>query len=145
LDDRPLKVSPIASGEILVHVGSGSSAKNWPPEQFAETIRKLDGPVRLIVGEADTSPAHAVETCLGHSLPRLANVPLEELAARLAGCHAYVGNDSGVSHLAGLCGARTVVLFGPSSPAVWRPLGAQVHVMTFDAGVEPVVAAVRGG
>ncbi len=144
LDDRPLKVSPIASDEVLVHVGSGSAAKNWPAEQFAETIRLSGRPVRLIVGEADTSPAEAVETCLGHSLPRLTNVPLEELAARLAGCHAYVGNDSGVSHLSGLCGARTVVLFGPTSPVVWRPLGPQVHVMTFEAGVEQVAAAVRG-
>ena len=55
LDDRPLKVLPIASDEVLVHPGSGSSAKNWPAEQFAETIRKLDRPVRLIVGEADTN------------------------------------------------------------------------------------------
>jgi len=144
LDDRPLKVSPIASDEILVHVGSGSSAKNWPAEQFAETIRLSGRPVRLIVGEADTSPAEAVETCLGHSLPRLTNVPLEELAARLAGCQAYVGNDSGVSPLAGLCGAHSGVLFGPTSPKVWRPVGPRVHVMTFDTGVESVVSALWG-
>ena len=131
LDDRPLNLTPIPSDEVLIHPGSGSTRKNWPAMRFAETIRALDRPVRLIVGEADASAAEAVEACLGYSLPRLTNVPLEELAARLAGCYAYVGNDSGVSHLAGLCGARTVVLFGPTSPAVWHPLGQQVHVRNF--------------
>jgi heptosyltransferase-3 len=72
------------------------------------------------------------------------NLPLEELAARLAGCHAYLGNDSGVSHLAGLCGARTVVLFGPTSPVVWSPLGPRVRTMTFETQPEEVVAVVRG-
>jgi ADP-heptose:LPS heptosyltransferase len=46
-----------------------------------------------------------------------------------------VGNDSGVSHLAGLSGARAFVLFGPSSAQVWRPLGPRVSVRTFD--IEP--------
>ena len=132
IDDRPLRVTPIPSEEVLIHPGSGSIAKNWPALSFAETIRALERPVRLIVGEADASAAHAVEDCLGRSLPRLTNVPLEELAARLAGCHAYVGNDSGVSHLAGLCGARTIVLFGPTSPAVWRPIGPRVQVRPFE-------------
>ena len=132
LDDHPLNVHPISSNEVLIHPGSGSPAKNWPPAQFAETIRALDRPVRLIVGEADSAAALAVEACLSYSLPRLSNVPLEELAARLAGCHAYLGNDSGVSHLAGLCGARSVVLFGPTSPVVWRPLGPGVQVRPFE-------------
>jgi ADP-heptose:LPS heptosyltransferase len=145
LDDRPLNVAPISSDEVLIHPGSGAATKNWPAPKFADVIRALDRPVRLIVGEADTAAALAVEECLGHSLPRGLNLPLEELAARLAGCNAYVGNDSGVSHLAGLCGARTVVLFGPTSPAVWRPLGPRVQVMPFEAETEHVVAAVRGG
>jgi ADP-heptose:LPS heptosyltransferase len=132
LDDRPLNVLPIPSDDVLIHPGSGSLAKNWPPAQFAETVRALQRPARLIVGEADTNVAVAVEACLGHSLPRLTNVALEQLAARLAGCHAYLGNDSGVSHLAGLCGAHTVVLFGPTSPAVWHPLGPRLDVRNFE-------------
>jgi len=138
LDDRPLNVSPIASDEVLVHPGSGAVAKNWPPARFAETIRALGRPARLIVGEADVAAALALEDCLGHALPRLLNTPLEELAARLAGCHAYLGNDSGVSHLAGLCGAPTVVLFGPTSPVVWSPLGPHVEVRPFGTSTEDI-------
>jgi heptosyltransferase-3 len=138
LDQRRLGVRPIASDEVLIHPGSGSAAKNWPPARFAEVIRALEGRVRLIVGEADAPAALAVEACLGRALPRLENLPLEELATRLAGCRAYLGNDSGVSHLAGLCGASTVVVFGPTSPAVWRPLGPNVHVTSFDTPSERI-------
>ncbi len=99
--------------------------------------------MRLIVGEADLAAALEVEACLGRSLPRLTNVPLEDLAAHLAGCQAYAGNDSGVSHLAGLCGAHSVVLFGPTSPTVWRPLGPHVYVKSFETSVADVATLLE--
>jgi hypothetical protein len=145
VDARPLRVAPLASDEVLVHPGSGSMAKNWPAERFAALIRALDAPVRLIVGEADAQAAKAVEAALGERLPRLEQPPLAELAARLAGCRAYVGNDSGVSHLAGLCGARSVVLFGPTDPRVWRPLGPRVCVQPFSATTDVLRTCLTDG
>jgi ADP-heptose:LPS heptosyltransferase len=140
-DDSPLRIGAVASHEVLVHVGSGSPAKNWPAKRFAAFIRALDAPVRLIVGEADSEPARAVERNYGAALPRLA-ADLSLLAQHLAGCRAYVGNDSGVSHLAGLCGARTFALFGPTDPAVWRPIGPNIHVVGFDTDPETLASEV---
>jgi heptosyltransferase-3 len=141
-DARPLEVSPTVSDEMLIHPGSGSATKNWPPERFAAVIRALDAPIRLIVGEADVAAARLVELLVGRPLQRLERAPLDELASRLAGCRAYLGNDSGVSHLAGLCGARTVAMFGPTPAAVWRPLGPDVHVLAFEAPPEQVAATL---
>jgi ADP-heptose:LPS heptosyltransferase len=135
-DDRIFEVAPIRSQEILVHPGSGSRVKNWPTERFAAVIRGAERSVRLIVGDADQT----VAARLG-GVPRLEHPSLEELAARLAGCHAYLGNDSGVSHLAGLCGARSLVLFGPTDPTVWRPIGPRVEVLRFD--MDPADVAAR--
>lgn len=142
-DDHPLAVEAWASDEILVHPGSGSPSKNWPAKRFASVIRVLGAPVRLILGEADYAAVTAVQAHLQRPLPTLELRSLEELAARLAGCRAYLGNDSGVSHLAGLCGARSVTLFGPTNPDVWRPIGPDVHVLAFNAKVEEVVSALR--
>jgi heptosyltransferase III len=144
LDVSPLRVGALRTDEVLVHPGSGSTAKNWPPGRFAEIICALDAPVRLVVGEADTPAARRVEEALGRAVPRL-QCDLPDLAARLAGCRAYLGNDSGISHLAGLCGAHSVVLFGPSDPYVWRPLGRDVHVLRFSAGVSEVLRALTAG
>ena len=141
-DDRPLAVTPIPSNEILVHPGSGSPTKNWPADRFADVIRASMADVRLVVGEADAPAASAIETQLGRKLPRLEDPPLEELAARLAGCRGYLGNDSGVSHLAGLCGVHTVVLFGPTNAAMWKPVGPSVEVLPFDATTSDVLEAL---
>jgi ADP-heptose:LPS heptosyltransferase len=51
------------------------------------------------------------------------------LASLLRRCSAYLGNDSGVTHLAALVGVPTVALFGPSDPALWSPLGSRVTVL----------------
>jgi heptosyltransferase III len=143
-DERPLSIPALRSDEVLVHVGSGSRAKNWPAPRFAEVIRGLKTrmvPVRLVVGEADVLAVASVEERVGMRLPRLA-VGLPELASHLAGCRAYLGNDSGVSHLAGMVGARTVALFGPTPAAVWRPLGPRVEVAPFDSMAEDIVEAL---
>ncbi len=134
-DDHPLVIDPIVSDEILIHPGSGSPKKNWPVERFAAVIRAVGRPVRVIVGEADAE----LTTQLGGA--RLEMPALEELAARLAGCQAYLGNDSGVSHLAGLSGARTFALFGPTDPRVWAPMGPHVQVLPF--GIDPQEVAAR--
>ena len=143
-DDRPLRVVPMPSDEVLVHPGSGSPTKNWPADRFAAVIRVLSAPATLVVGEADAGAADQVDAALGRRVKRLEQPSLEELAGRLAGCHAYLGNDSGVSHLAGLCGARTVALFGPSNPGVWRPIGPDVRVLSFGANPDEVAAALLG-
>jgi heptosyltransferase-3 len=140
-DDTPLQVSSFVSDEVLIHTGSGSPNKNWPPEHFAAVVRALRLPVRLVVGEADGASADALDASLGLRLPRLEHPPLEHLAARLTGCRGYLGNDSGISHLAGLCGAPTLALFGPTDPRVWHPLGPHVEVLDF--GIDPREVAVR--
>jgi ADP-heptose:LPS heptosyltransferase len=142
-DDCPLTVKAVQSEDILIHPGSGSPHKNWAAGNFARVVHFAKRPVRLIVGEADHHAANGVEDCLGHRIQRLEHQSLEELAARLAGCHAYLGNDSGVSHLAGLCGARSVIMFGPTDQTVWRPIGPSVTVLSFDTGVTEVASKLE--
>ncbi|MGA2378747.1 MAG: glycosyltransferase family 9 protein [Spirochaetia bacterium] len=57
------------------------------------------------------------------------SLPLPTLAGRLARCRLYVGNDSGVTHLAAAAGCPTVALFGESDPRVWAPRGTRVKVL----------------
>jgi ADP-heptose:LPS heptosyltransferase len=51
------------------------------------------------------------------------------LAAVLGRCAGVVANDSGVAHLAGLLGLPVLVLFGPTDPVVWTPLGPRVSTL----------------
>jgi ADP-heptose:LPS heptosyltransferase len=77
---------------------------------------------------------------------------LHELACWLAGARLYIGNDSGITHLAAATGAPVVALFGPTDPAVWAPRGPRVEVVATGEPGEPiesiplnrVLAAVEG-
>jgi ADP-heptose:LPS heptosyltransferase len=107
---------------IAIFPGSGSLGKNWPLDKFAALARILRerSSVVFILGAAES----AMEQILSeYELPVLNNLDLGTVAgiARLAA--GFVGNDSGVSHLAAAADARGVVIFGPTDPARWRPLG----------------------
>jgi ADP-heptose:LPS heptosyltransferase len=62
---------------------------------------------------------------------------LEKLAALLARSDLYLGNDSGVSHLAAALGVITAVLFGPSNVPRWAPRGKNVTVLTQNTACSP--------
>jgi ADP-heptose:LPS heptosyltransferase len=53
---------------------------------------------------------------------------LYSLARWLARARLYVGNDSGITHLAAAAGAPVLALFGPSDPEIWAPRGPNVRV-----------------
>lgn len=109
----------IASADFaVIHPFSGSASKNWPLERFREAAARLSVPVRWCAGPEEPL-ADAV---------RFDN--LYELAGWLASARVYVGNDSGITHLAAAVGTPVVGIFGPTDPAVWRPRGARVSVLS---------------
>jgi ADP-heptose:LPS heptosyltransferase len=73
-----------------------------------------------------------VEWCRGPEDPELAGAvvieDLYQLACHLAQASLYVGNDSGITHLAAAVGTPVLALFGPTDPAVWAPRGEHVRV-----------------
>ena len=133
-------------GFLAIHPGSGSPAKNWPATRFGELVRSLGAARWLLVrGPADDAAAAVLQTAPGARLAR--DLPLRVLAAVLARAGAYVGNDSGVTHLAAASGAPTIALFGATDPRRWAPLGPHVVVIggagTMEAiTLEEVAAAV---
>lgn len=133
---------------LAVHPGSGSPAKNWPAEQYRALAEALSPscPWLLVEGPADGAAVAPLRplAVIAHGLsPRV-------LGAVLARAGLYVGNDSGVSHLAAAWGAPTLALFGPTDPGVWSPVGERVSVLASPTGrmedlaLEPVLeAAIR--
>jgi heptosyltransferase-3 len=118
---------------VALHPGSGSAAKNWPLERFLELGWRLEARglrILLVLGPADEAIASRVtrEHTARHWL-RAEGLDLAVLAALLLRCRAFVGNDSGISHLAGQLGIATVALFGASDPRTWAPLGPRVSVV----------------
>ncbi|HZC07008.1 MAG TPA: glycosyltransferase family 9 protein, partial [Ktedonobacterales bacterium] len=86
----------------------------------------------LLAGEADEQALAETQAALARMCPRVSvaqGLRTATLAALLARCAGYIGCDSGVSHLAGLVGAPTVAVFGPTDPARWAPLGPRARAV----------------
>ncbi len=131
---RDLAAQSAGSGPWLaVAPGSGHSKKNWPlkyyialaallEEHWQADIWWLLGPAEAALGEqltASVAAARRQYLLSGLSLPRL--------AALLANLHVYIGNDSGLMHLAAaVAGPRVLAIFGPSDPLMWAPPEATV-------------------
>lgn len=108
--------------EIVIHPFSGSAKKNWPLEYFRELARRLPLPVEWCAGE------------------KFRFDDLGELAAWLAGARLYIGNDTGITHLAAALGVQTIAIFTASDPARWAPRGENVMVLR-NPSVETVLDA----
>lgn len=135
---------------LAVHPGSGGKRKCWPARRFAELAARLRVPILLLEGPADSEACREVAEAIPPSVrvARATDVPLSRLAALLAESRGYIGNDSGVSHVAGALRVPTVAVFGPTDPAVWAPRGPVVSLVTArgDATwptVDEVFAAAR--
>ncbi|MDQ2867450.1 MAG: glycosyltransferase family 9 protein [Verrucomicrobiota bacterium] len=123
-----LAVARTSSFSIALHPGSGSPRKNWPIDSWlALTGRLLSRvlPITIIGGEADEKQTALFRDRFGDRVGYCCSLPLAELAMILADT-ILVGHDSGVSHYAAAVGARCIVLFGPTNPAVWAPRGKKV-------------------
>ena len=125
-----------AGNTIAIHPGSGSERKCWSIERFAAVIEWLwqrQRPVLVLIGPADGERLAYLQHHLAPPSPGmlrlLVNAPLIEVARELQQCGGYLGNDSGITHLAALLGLPTVALFGPSDLLVWRPPGRLVRVI----------------
>ena len=134
---------------VAIHPGSGSPDKCWPIERFialAQLVEQAGRKAVFVLGpvEMERWPERLTGQ-LRRQFTALVCPPLSQLAGLLALADGFVGNDSGPAHLAAAVGARTVVLFGPTAPAHFAPLGPAVRVIAAPSVAEIPVGAVALG
>jgi ADP-heptose:LPS heptosyltransferase len=121
---------------IVIHPGSGAPRKCWPADRFvdlAEKLRSSGRAVRFVLGEVEREqwPAERIDR-----LRAVADIAQPKTYAELydliAPSRAFVGNDTGPTHLAAICGVPTVAIFG-SDPTRWQPIGPRVSVVRGEA------------
>lgn len=135
-------------GAMLIHPGSGGDAKCWPRERFVELGRSLKRNGILptfILGEVEQERwgTQAVAE-LQQEFSWYLHMGLYELAERMSRARMFVGNDSGVTHLAAAMGIPVLALFGPSNDVQWRPVGPGVRVLRAAAPHERELEELEG-
>jgi heptosyltransferase-2 len=125
---------------LAVHPGSGSERKNWPEAKWAELLQRLISSTKfdllLVGGESEGERLQRLAATLLPTRTRVAqSLPLADLARRLAACRAFIGHDSGISHLAAAVGLPGLVLWGDTAEEIWRPPSEKVKVLRHPGGL----------
>lgn len=134
------KISKKDSPKILIHPGSGSIKKCWPVLNFIAVASSLvlkGNQPEFILGPAE----HFLAETLSHNNKNRLKIhimdDLIQFSSVLKTADAFIGNDSGISHLAAFIGLPTVAVFGPSDPKRWKPFGNAVTVVRPDLACSP--------
>jgi len=117
----------------IIHPFASSPGKRWPLENFREIAARMNIPVQWCAG-----PQEHLEDAIKIS-------DLYDLGCLIATARVYIGNDSGIAHLAAAVGTPVVAIFLASDPLVWAPRGhAKGRVAILERpGVAEVVEAAR--
>lgn len=126
---------------LAIHPGSGSERKNWPEHNWADLLIRLVETTTtnflLVGGEAEGERLGRLATVVPARRLQLARrLPLAELASQLQSCIAFVGHDSGITHLGAALGRPCLVLWGDTAQSIWRPQGEQVRILSDPGGLQ---------
>jgi ADP-heptose:LPS heptosyltransferase len=155
--DRARAALLLPSGRPVIALAPTANwpPKVWPAERFAALFRALaGGPLPGAVpavfagpGETERAMADLLLAAVPGAIDLVARLSLVEVAACLARCALFVGNDSGLMHLAAAAGAPTLGLFGPTPSDEYAPAGARAapvvstSALMHDLSVEAALAA----
>ncbi len=117
---------------VAIHPGSGSTKKRWPLEKFVELANFLKEKettnIIFVLGEAEYDLRKKLSQ-LSDEIIIISDINVVGLASILGRCSLYIGNDSGVTHLASALGIPIIALFGPTDPKKWGPKGEKVNII----------------
>jgi ADP-heptose:LPS heptosyltransferase len=131
-EDHAVAASLLPEGRLLIGLGPTAnwSGKVWPADRFTALFRQLErslpGVVPLVFagpGDAERAMAAPVLDALPGAIDLCGRLSLPEVAACLSRCALFIGNDSGLMHLAAAAGTPTLGLFGPSRADEYAPIG----------------------
>lgn len=124
---------PEADRIVLLHPGSGGRAKCWQPGNFvhlAAALRDQGAAAVFVTGPVERETLGRAQQAALNDWPIITDPTLAELIGLCAAADLCVGNDSGFSQLAAAApNTRVLVVFGPTDPTVWRPLGRRVQTL----------------
>jgi ADP-heptose:LPS heptosyltransferase len=119
---------------VVIQPGSGGKRKCWHIDNFLAVTEELisnNSEVVFLLGPAERERFSNATNKTINSLSRcLTDLSLSKVLELLSCTDIFIGNDSGITHLAAGLGTRTLVVFGPTNPDIYKPIGPDVTVFT---------------
>ena len=120
---------------VVIHPAAAFATKQWAPENFGRVATELNARGLPIVAIATPNETHIIET-LKRNTPATVmsctDLSLPEITALISRSRLFIGNDSGIAHMAAAVKAPSVVIFGSSNRTHWRPWTTAPAEMVFE-------------
>jgi len=132
-----LRAASIGDAEpiVMIHPTAAFETKQWATENFArasEALRDRGLAPVIVVAPNEKETAHSLTEQSSAGCVTLADLSLPEVTALAARARLFVGNDSGIAHIAAAVGTPSVVVFGSSNIAHWRPWNSAPAEVVFE-------------
>jgi predicted lipopolysaccharide heptosyltransferase III len=142
VSDRPpthLAVSPVAASSVsqrlesagvdqksyaVIHPAAAFDTKQWAADKFAGVVDELDSRrlvAVVLTTQKESATGNEISRLASTQVINLADLSLPEVTALLSRARLFVGNDSGIAHMAAAVSTPSVVIFGSSNRAHWSP------------------------
>jgi heptosyltransferase-3 len=119
---------------MVIQPGSGGTKKCWHLENFLAVAKELDSrgvEIIFLLGPAEQERFGDEKIKKISSVVRcLTDLSLTQVLGLLSCVDGFIGNDSGITHLAAALGVKTYGIFGPTNPAVYKSIGPAVTVFS---------------
>jgi heptosyltransferase-3 len=122
--ERLMQAKLVERGFALLHPGTAFFTKQWSPGNFARVAEHLaeKGLAVVAVGSpGEKATLDSLKAASGVPVETWSNLSLPEITALASIAKVFVGNDSGIAHIAAAVQTPTVVIFGSSNRVHWRP------------------------
>jgi len=129
------KLGHVSRPIALIHPAAAYETKQWPAENFARVAEDLASRGFRVVSVAAPNEAAvlaAVREAASCEITAFDNLSLPEVTALARRAEIFVGNDSGIAHIAAAVGTRSVVIFGSSNRVHWRPWTSAPNEIVFE-------------
>jgi heptosyltransferase-2 len=117
---------------IVAHTGAGKAPNIWPAGHFIRVLQELQAELgaRIVLTEGPSDAAIVEPIAAALESAARWRAPLDETFGLLAAAQLALCNDTGMAHVAAAIGTPTVVVFGPTDPARWKPPGDHVRAVS---------------
>ncbi len=151
-----LKSNGIESSKDLIIgicAGSGESAKTrlWSKDNFVklanELIEKYNAKIILVGGKTEEEISENITELIENKesiINAVNKFTLKESCALIEKCKIFISNDTGPMHIAAAHGVKTIGLFGPNTPVLWKPYGDSNFAIYKNVECSPCIINDKG-
>lgn len=129
--------------QIVLGLVASKEEKKWPVESFAalaKSLRTTHPDLSFLVpissSEEDRKLAEKFLLSFNDSCVEVVQLSLSELALKISQASFYLGNDTGLKHIAAAFGLKTITFFGPEEPLEWHPYDLRRHLFFWAHGFD---------